>query len=70
MLVNESRENIVKAVTVRGSIGIQDCRDDLQHSTPIRTILSSSIRASAANGVYSDPEWSNGDNLPQDWIGM
>jgi hypothetical protein len=21
-----------------------------------------------ANGVYRDPEWSNGDNLPQDWI--
>jgi hypothetical protein len=20
-----------------------------------------------ANGVYSNPEWSNGDNLPQDW---
>ena len=21
-----------------------------------------------ANGVYRDPEWDNGDNLPQDWI--
>jgi hypothetical protein len=21
-----------------------------------------------ANGVYRDPEWSNGDHLPQDWI--
>jgi hypothetical protein len=20
------------------------------------------------NGVYRDPEWDNGDNLPQDWI--
>jgi len=21
-----------------------------------------------ANGVYSDPEWTSGENLPQDWI--
>ena len=26
------------------------------------------VRLQHANGVYRDPEWDNGDNLPQDWI--
>lgn len=42
---------------------------DAYDTTPFRDKLTiHPVTLQHANGVYRDPEWSNGDNLPQDWI--